>query len=254
MGWAQLTLFLYITMRMTGFILLNPLFGRRGIPGLVKAGFILVLAATVFSLSGDAVVEVPTGILVLSLRLLMELALGFLLGFVMQLFFYIPVMAGQIIDNQMGLSMATIYDAGSQINNTLTSTLLNVMMAVLFFSANGHHTLLRIVLTSGAAVPFGAVAVGPEIYDAMVLLFVECTLLGLKLSMPILAAEMIGEVGMGILMKTIPQINAFVINIELKVIVGLFLVFLLMTPFSEFLLDAERVMLNSLGQVLAMAG
>ena len=72
--------------------------------------------------------------------------------------------------------------------------------------------------------------------------------------MPILAAELLGELGMGILMKAIPQINAFVINIELKVIVGLVLLFLFLTPINEFLLDAEKGMLNSMGRMLEIIG
>ena len=59
---------------------------------------------------------------------------------------------------------------------------------------------------------------------------------------------------MGILMKAIPQINAFVINIELKVIVGLVLLFLFLTPINEFLLDAEKGMLNSMGRMLEIIG
>jgi flagellar biosynthetic protein FliR len=72
--------------------------------------------------------------------------------------------------------------------------------------------------------------------------------------MPILAAELLGQLGMGILMKVIPQINVFAINIELKVIIGLVMLFLLISPFSEFLLKAEQTMLDSISQVLALAG
>ena len=68
-----------------------------------------------------------------------------------------------------------------------------------------------------------------------------------------LAAELIAQVGMGILMKVIPQINVFAINIELKVIVGLALLMVLIAPFSEFLLEAEAVMLNSLHQVMGLS-
>jgi flagellar biosynthetic protein FliR len=55
-------------------------------------------------------------------------------------------------------------------------------------------------------------------------------------------------------MKVIPQINVFAINIELKVIIGLVMLFLLISPFSEFLLKAEQTMLDSISQVLALAG
>ena len=60
--------------------------------------------------------------------------------------------------------------------------------------------------------------------------------------------------GMGILMKAIPQINVFSINIELKVLIGLVLLLLLISPFSEFLLQTEITMLDSLRELLAMTG
>jgi flagellar biosynthetic protein FliR len=172
---------------------------------------------------------------------------------VVEFFFYIPQLAGHTIDTQMGMTMNQIYDAGSQSNVTATSVLLNVLMMLLFFAANGHHTLLRILLTSEELVPYGEVQIGTAVLDSLLQLFVECTLLAVKLSLPILAAELIGQLGMGILMKVIPQINVFSINIELKIMIGLALLFLLIRPFSEFLLQAEMTMLDSLQQILALS-
>lgn len=252
MNWAGFTLFCYILVRMSGFVLFNPILARKGIPGLVRTGFILVLALSVSTATIQAV-AVPAMLLEFALKLLLELGLGFLLGFVMQLFFYIPQLAGHIIDNEMGMTMASTYDAGSQVNMTVSSTLLNVLMSLLFFAANGHHTLIRIMLTSGDIVPYGAAVLGTDIANAMVELFIECTVLGVKLALPILAAELMGQVGMGILMKVIPQINVFAINIELKVIIGLILIFLLISPFSAFLLEAENQMLVNMKNVLALA-
>ena len=253
MDWAQLTLFLYITMRMSGFVLFNPLLGRNNSPAIVRAGLVLVLASAVFAGSGSAAVAVPATLLELVVRLLLELLLGFAVGFVMHLFFMIPSLAGFTMDSQMGMSMASTYDAGSQMNSSVTSTLLNVLMILLFFAAGGPPTLFCILLTSGDVVAFGAVSLGADMANAMVELFIQTFLLAVQLSLPVLAAELIGQVGMGILMKAIPQINAFVINIELKVVLGLVLVLLLMAPFSDFLLEAERTMLDSLHQVLALA-
>ena len=76
----------------------------------------------------------------------------------------------------------------------------------------------------------------------------------MKLAAPILAAELLGQVGMGILMKVIPQINVFAINIELKVIIGLVLLMLFMAPVSEFLLDAENEMLLAVRNMLELLG
>ena len=248
---SSLTLFLLITARMSGCILFNPLLGRRGIPGLVKGGFILMLSLSAFALT-PLPEQVPDTLLTLALTFLLELFLGYVLGLIVSIFFYIPLMAGSIVDLQMGLSMASAYDPASGIQVTATSSLLNIFMSLLFFAANGHHTLIRIFFSSGLVVPFGAVSLGDEFYAAMIQIFIDCTILGIKLSMPILAAEMMGQVGMGILMKAIPQINVFAINIELKVIVGLAMLLILLVPFSEFLLDAETEMLLTLQRILPL--
>lgn len=248
---SSLTLFLLITARMSGCILFNPLLGRKGIPGLVKAGFILMLSLSAFALT-PLPEQVPDTLLALALMFLLELFLGYVLGLAVNLFFYIPLMAGSVIDMQMGLSMASTYDPASGIQVTATSTLFNVLMSLLFFAANGHHTLIRIFLASGRMVPFGRVALGEDLYGALIEMFIDCTILGVKLCMPILAAELMGQVGMGILMKAIPQINVFAINIELKVIIGLMLTFLFLIPISEFLLEAEIQMLASLQRILPL--
>lgn len=252
MDQGRLTLFFYILMRMSGFVVFSPVFGRQGVPGIVRAGLSLLLSVTAAAFTvGTA--AVPPGLLVFALKLLLELALGYLLGLGMQLFFYIPQLAGEIIDTQMGMTMSKTYDAGSQISMTVTTSFLNILMMLLFFVANGHYTLLRIMLTSGEIVPYGAAALGLAVPEALVEIFVECTVLGVKLALPILAAELMGQVGMGILMKVIPQINVFAINIELKVIIGLILLLLLIAPFSSFLLDAENQMLAYLQRLLALA-
>lgn len=246
MDWQALTLFLYIIARVSGFVLFNPLLSRSNLPTLFRAGLILTLSLFMLSVEGQTV-AVPGSILVFSIRVLLELFVGYALGLVVNFFLYIPQMAGQVIDTQMGLTMNQIYDAGSQSNLSVTALFLNILMVLLFFAENGHHTLLRILLTSGDVVPFGAVSMNvPVVVSAILELFIECTVLSVKLCMPILAAELIGQLGMGILMKAIPQINVFAINIELKVIIGLALLLLLIAPFSEFFLETEILMLNRL--------
>lgn len=244
-NWDSLTLFLYITARMSGFVLFTPLFSRANIPRYFKAGFIMLLSISVgYAYTGAA--TTPGTLLELMVRLLLELGLGFFIGMIMQIFFYIPVLAGTIMDEQMGLSMAQTYDPSFQGNMTPSANLLNVFSMLLFFAANGHYTLLRLMLTSGELLPFGTVSLGEAAAERLVEIFVDCTLLGIKLCMPILAAELMGQVGMGILMKVIPQINVFAINIELKVLVGTTLLFLLISPFSEFILEFENDMLGQI--------
>lgn len=253
MDWAEVTLFFMIAARMSGFVLFNPLLGRQNIPGIVKSGLILLLSLTAFSMTAYRP-AVPEHILELGVKMLLELGVGYLTGLIMVLFFYIPMLGGEIIDVQMGMSMGKTYDPGSHASTTVTASLLNILQMMLFIAANGHHTLLRIFLVSGDVVPYGAAAFGENTYGALIELFINCTIMGVKLCLPILAAELLGQVGMGILMKVIPQINVFAINIELKVIIGQVFLFLLMAPFSEYLLQAEREMLRQMQYLLQGMG
>lgn len=254
MDWSALYLFELVLMRVSGFVFANPLFGRNNLSNLVKAGVALVLSVFVWN-TEDASVTPPSTVVELVVRLLLELCVGLVLSFVMQLFFSVVQLGGEVIDAQMGMNMAQVYDASSQMNMTVTASLLNILLVLTFFAENGHYTLLRVFLSSGEVIPYGTVSLGKAVASGMVEVFAGCMVLAVKLAFPILAAELLGELGMGILMKAIPQINAFVINMELKIMIGLVLLMMFLTPIHEFLLDLEANMLDTLGEMLqVMAG
>ena len=250
-NWSAFTLFLYIFMRMAGFVLFSPFFGRNGVPPLFQSGMILFLSVTAYAASAQTV-AVPETLIELSVRLFLELGVGFFINMLIRFLLYIPEQAGEIIDTQMGMSMARSYDPGAQSSMTSTANLLNLMTQVLFFLSNGHVTLLRLILTSGDVVPFGSAAFGDVAANHMVAFFSQCVLLSFKLSLPILGAELLGQMGMGILMKAIPQINVFAINIELKVIIGMLMLSVLLAPMSDFLLETESVLLGSVRDALTL--
>ena len=253
MDWSALTLFLFIMMRMAGFVFFTPFFGRNNIPTYFKAGMTLVLTVAVsFTYAGQ--VPMPGTFLELGVKLLLEIAMGYMVGVIMNFFLFVPAYAGHIMDEQMGMAMAQTYDPSFQGQATPAANVLNIFSILIFFSANGHQTLLRMMMESGQVVPFGSAALGDDVAEHVALLFVDCVLLAIKLCLPVLGAELMGQVGMGILMKAIPQINVFAINIELKVLVGLFMLYFLLSPFSEFLLSMENTMLSEIQRAIALVG
>jgi len=193
--WAELTLFLYVLARMSGFIVFNPILGRRNIPGFFRSGMALVFAVFVFSVA-EGTAAAPSGLIDLALHMVLEMSLGFLAGMIVSFFFYIPQLAGSVVDTQMGMTMNQIYDAGSQANLSASGVLLNGLMTLLFFAGGGHLTLMRIFLTSEQIVPYGQATLAVPALNLLLELFAECTVLAVKLCMPILAAELIAQVGM----------------------------------------------------------
>ena len=91
--WAQLYLFELIFMRMSGFLLFNPLLGRSNLPAMVKTGMALVLSILVFGTAGTGVPQ-PDTLVELAFRLLLELGNGLVLGFVMRVVFSVVQIGG----------------------------------------------------------------------------------------------------------------------------------------------------------------
>ena len=251
--WNTLTLFFYIFARMFGFVAFSPFFARNGVPVLLRTGLVLVFSLTA-QLSYTGTVPIPSTIEETAFRLFAEMGVGLALNLVIRFFLFIPEQAGELVDTQMGMAMARNYDPGAQSNSTINASLLSQLMLILFFMGNGHVTLIRLMLTSGNLVPYGSAALGPTTADLGLTLFTECMLLSIKMGFPLLAAELLGQMGMGILMKVIPQINVFAMNIELKVIIGLLMLSMLMEPIGNYMLEAEVYMLTQIRELIAVSG
>ena len=246
---AQVTLFSLILMRMSGFILLNPILGRRNIPMQVKAGFIFVLTLTVYSFSAGDAFDIANP-LEYGFLLLKEFAAGYVIGYVTELFFFVITFAGYVMDFQMGLSMSTVYDPQSNTQVPITGSLLQAFYALLFFAVDGHLALMKILLQSAEIVPYGGIVITQNLALRVIDLFSECVIMGIKFAFPILAAEFLIEIGVGILNKIVPQINIFVINIQLKVIVGLGLLVFLISPIGEYLSNLVTVMIKTIQEII----
>ena len=247
----QLILWTFILTRCTGVILLNPILGRRNIPGIVRSGFIMALTLLVFTYQPQQIIEIR-GFANYALLLIKELAVGFILGYIVQLFTYISLYAGGIIDYQMGLSMATIYDAQSNSSMPLTGTVFNTLFILIFFAADGHLALLRIFMDSSLAVPYGQIALSPDLALYVISIFTVCTTLAIQLAFPIMAIEFFAEVGVGILMKAIPQINVFVVNIQAKILIGMIVLVFMFSPMGDFIINVLSIMTDTLRSVIGL--
>lgn len=248
----QIVLFSLVLMRMSGFVLLNPIFGRRGIPAIAKAGMIMALSVMIYP---GAVLETgaPAAAPEFMLWLLKEFLFGYLIGFTVQLFEYAVTYMGSIIDFEMGLSMATVYDPKNGAQVALSGSILNLYYMLLFFVVDGHLALMKILVTSADVVPYGRLSLGQGMWKAMLDIFVMCTVLAVKMAFPLIATEFLTEVGVGILMKIIPQINLFVLNIQLKILIGLAVVIFLISPMGDYFGGMITRMLDTMQEILKLA-
>ena len=248
-------LFFLIAMRMSGFIFLNPVLGRRNIPSIAKTGLALVLSVLIYTAEGggasDFTVDSSSEFAVLLLK---EFAVGFLLGFIMELMDMIFTFAGTVMDFQMGISMAQVYDPQSGVQISLTGKILQIYYMLIFFAVDGHLVLMRILLNAGELVPYGQVAISTNAAEMAMEIFYDCVILAVKLSFPLIAFEFILEIVVGVLMKINPQVNIFILSIQLRLLCGFIMMIILVDPINSFIGDVISDFMKYMSRILRVAG
>lgn len=245
-------LFSLIVMRMSGAIAFNPVFGRTNVPNRVKASFVLVLSLMLYMGFGGKLVHEPANMIEYGVMLIKELLFGFTLGFCMELSFLTVRFASGIMDYSMGLSMAQVYDPQYNTQMTITSGMYYAFMVLLFLATNGHIRLIAIFFNSAVVIPFGTVSWRPELTQAILDMFQQSILMGFQFAFPLIAMELVTEIAVGILMRIIPQINVFVVNFQLKIIVGMLMLLFLFSPMSDKLYTILDQMFQSLQSLVLL--
>lgn len=248
-------LFFLIAMRMSGFIFLNPVLGRRNIPSIAKTGLALVLSVLIYTAEGGGASDFTVdSSLEFAVLLLKEFAVGFLLGFVMELMDMIFTFAGTVMDFQMGISMAQVYDPQSGVQISLTGKILQIYYMLIFFAVDGHLVLMRILLNAGELVPYGQVAISTNAAEMAMEIFYDCVILAVKLSFPLIAFEFILEIVVGVLMKINPQVNIFILSIQLRLLCGFIMMIILVDPINSFIGDVISDFMKYMSRILRVAG
>jgi flagellar biosynthetic protein FliR len=228
---------LLVFMRVTGAVSFAPVLSRQNVPTTVRAGAALLITVIVSSVMPVGVLDVnidfPTGVYLF--MLVREALIGIILGIVTNFFFLMILFSGEIIDMQSGLGMARVFDPASQMQMSLFGTLYMIMLYFVYVAADAHLTYVQIIVDSFEIVPLGDSGFAPELASNVFNIFTDTFLLGVKLTLPIMIAEIAVQFAVGIMMKSVPQIQIMVLNIEIKVILSIFMMFLIITPTTIFL-------------------
>jgi flagellar biosynthetic protein FliR len=215
----NIDLFLLVFMRMSGAILFNPIFGRSNIPATLKGALSLICAFLVTSTLGQT--YEMNNMVQFGISCVLELSIGIAIGTVVSALFSVVLVAGEMIDLQMGFSMATFYDPKSGVNMPIIGSLFNALLILVFFSTNAHLSMLNLITDSFRLIPAGTGFPTAQSAQFIVNMGADIFQMGIRFAMPILAIEIVVQIMMGILMRAVPQINIFTVGIQIQTGVGL---------------------------------
>lgn len=219
---GQTALFILVFARISGIFMALPFLGSRNIPGYAKAGLALLLSYIILPMVLATKVVLPADFLPYMALVVSEVLLGLIFGFVASLIMQAIQMAGHVLDLQIGFGIVNVFDPqfGQQV--PLLGNFKYILGLMLLLATNGHHVMITALVASFKLVPVTGVVLPPSLAAFILDLVSGAFVIGFKMTVPVLLALLLTDVALGILARTMPQMNVFVVGVPGKIIIGIF--------------------------------
>ncbi|TCS89673.1 flagellar biosynthetic protein FliR [Keratinibaculum paraultunense] len=214
-------LFLLVLVRTSGIFLISPFFSSQNVPNVMKIGFSIILSALI-TLTLDIKVDY-TDITFVSI-IIKELMVGFVIGFISYAFFSTFYVMGQIVDMKIGFGMINVMDPQHRVQVPLMGNFYYILAFLLLLSINGHHIIINALIDSYKFIPIGKFVIKEKSTFLLVDVLAKSFATGFKLSAPVVIIILLTDLFLGILSRTIPQMNVFVVGMPLKILIGLLII------------------------------
>lgn len=210
----QITSFLLIFLRLFAIASIFQPFGTRIIPNSVR--LLLAISISLVLVQLYSLKELPetNTLIILGIK---EIIIGLVIGLLSNIIFYMLQLAGQIIDFQIGLSLANIVNPAFEIQSSPIGDLFFILGIFIFLVSGGYLQIIEAIGYSFNLVPVGEVILNNHIFiESFKLLGNFVLQVALRFTAPIITTMLLVDVIIGIIARTVPQINIFIIGLPLK--------------------------------------
>lgn len=242
--------------RIMGAFLMLPLLTQQNMPATVRNSFLVSLAIVALPI---ALVGLPAGgmeVTEMAPIVLKELFLGIAIGFVFGMVFWAIAAAGNILDMQIGMSMASIFDPIQGHQAQFHGEFLSQLAAWLFMASGAFMIFLDLLLSSYAVWP--VTSFYPQIHASMAQLFTDqfgyLMTVALLLAAPAMVILLIIDLSFGLVNRFAPSLNVFALTLPIKAWTATGIILLMLGTYIEFLLQRlgeSRGLLRMLQQVFS---
>jgi flagellar biosynthetic protein FliR len=231
--YGDLEIFLLILVRVTSFIFICPFFGGRQTPNLLKIGYGILLAILLYGAVPYNPPQYNT-IIGYTVIVLKEVMVGFLIGYAVQICELISAFAGTIVDMQIGLSMVNIFDPNTNEQVTITGSLYSQVLTIMLILSGMYQYILKALTDTFTLIPINGAVINPDRMLESILIFMrDYIVIGFRICLPIFIITFITNIILGVLAKVSPQMNMFAVGIQIKIVIGLLIMFITVTMLND---------------------
>lgn len=213
--------FLICTARVAGFIGAIPVFSGAQSPAQIKAGLVFAVSLVLFPVIADTLPSQTTfepAPFIIFLGA--EVLIGAIMGLIARLIFTAVEFGGTIIGYQMGFAAANVFDPQNERQVSLISQMQNVFAILIFLAIDGHHIFLRTAVESFHLLPPGGIDLSGDAIPFLIELSSHMFVLAVQFSAPVLAVLLLSGLILGILARTFPQGNVFLLSFPLNIAIS----------------------------------
>jgi flagellar biosynthesis protein FliR len=213
------TFFTVVLGRVAGIFAAIPLFGGKRVPMNIRAAMILAMSLVLFPAVKVHVSALPTDTISLVILIVRETLVGLTLSLMAQIVFSAVEFCGQMVGAQMGLSIASLLnpDMGPM---AVIANLQDLIATLIFLTLGIHHVFIRAMVESYSVVPLGAWHMSAGLIKTLVMATSGLFILAVKLAAPVMVALLAAGVVLGIMARSFPQMNVFMISFPLNIGIG----------------------------------
>jgi len=224
--------FLFVLLRVGALIMFFPILGSAQVPGRIKVGLILFVSIAVFPVVRATPMHDPKSLFELVVSLFSEITIGLAVAYTAKLFFTAVQIAGTVVDFQMGFGVVNVIDPQTETQVSVTAQFQNILAILFFLALDAHHIIIGAIVESFFLIDPFQINFSTFTPEIILLLFKATFVTAVKIAAPIMAILFFISVGLGLVARTVPQMNVFIVGFPLQIGVGLFMVGLSVSFFS----------------------
>ena len=242
----EITLFFFVLVRVSTILFVIPFFESRNVPVLVKVGLAASVAWLLLPQIHSRPPDLNTAPVQFALGLASEIAIGLIIGLMLQLVFVGIQLAGQTAGFQMGLAIANVVDPASSMQIPMLAQFLNLFALMIFMSLNIHYYFIRALVDGFEIIPFWGAHFNSNLFELITQMTAKAFIIAVKIGAPVMVALILVSAALGLISRTVPQMQIFIVAMPVKIVLGfLFLGFSL-----PFCMNYLRTVFAELGNTV----
>lgn len=218
---ATVEAFLYVLLRIGALLLALSFFQSRAVPSVFKVGFVVGVSLLVVPLLPPPAVSTAPGPLALGLLASKEVLVGAAIGLAIRTLFAGLQLAGQLAGFQMGMAIANVMDPQTSAQVPLLGQFLDLVGLLTFLILDVHHHVIRAVVRSFEIIPAGGLQLSAPLSRHLVDMTGAIFTIALQVGAPVIVALLLVSVALGLVARTVPQMNIFIVAMPVKIVIGL---------------------------------